>query len=266
MATTEATNPSDSSNDQSAQPIFDSNNNPIPSNPYFLNSSENPGSILVTQPLLGLKNYHSWARVMVLALIAKKKIGFVNGKIPMPDLDSPLYKDWQSYKTMFLSWMINSMQIDVSSSIMYCETRREMWIELKNLFSQGNGPKIYNLQREISHISPNQMLVTDYFTKFKRLWDQLLNFKPLPECSCGAMKILSASHDKAYVMRFLIGLNKNFDTLRSQILMTKTFPSISSLVLREESHKSIGHRGSFSSQSNTLTMYANSKGNSGNSN
>ena len=85
------------------------------------------------------------------------------------------------------------------------------------------------------------------------------------------MKILSASHDKAYVMRFLIGLNKNFDTLRSQILMTEPFPSISkvySLVLQEESHKSIGHRGSFSSQSDTVTMsmYANSKGNYCNSN
>ena len=55
--------------------------------------------------------------------------------------------------------------------------------------------------------------MTDYFTKFKRLWDQLLNFEPLLECSCGAMKILSASHDKAYVMRFLMGLNENFDTL-----------------------------------------------------
>ncbi|XP_065623545.1 uncharacterized protein LOC136064956 [Quercus suber] len=171
---------------------------------------------------------------MVLALTAKKKIGFVNGKIPMPDLDSPLYEDLQSYNTMVLSWIINSMHIDVSSSIMYCETTREMWIELKNLFFQGNGPKIYNLQREISHISQNQMSVTDYFIKFKRLWDQLLNFEPLLECSCGAMKILSASHDKAYVMRFLMGLNENFDTLRSQIFMTKPFPSISkvySLVL-----------------------------------
>jgi len=93
MVTTKATNPSDSSNDQSVEPISDSSKSPIPSNPYFLSSSENPGSILVTQPLLGLKNYHSWARVMVLALTAKKKIGFVNGKIPMPNLDSPLYKD-----------------------------------------------------------------------------------------------------------------------------------------------------------------------------
>ena len=99
---------------------------------------------------------------------------------------------------------------------MYYEIAREMWIELQNLFSQGNGLKIYNLQREISHISQNQMSVIEYYTKFKRLWDQLLNYEPFPECSFGAMKVLSASHNKAHVKRFLMGLNDNFETLRSQ--------------------------------------------------
>lgn len=126
---------------------------------------------------------------------------------------------------MLLSWMINSMHGDVSSSIMYCETAREMWIELQNAFSQGNGPKIYNLHIEISHITQNQMTVTEYYTKFKRLWDQLLNYEPLPQCSCGAMKLLNASHNKAYVLRFLMGLNENFETLRSQILTYDHFPS-----------------------------------------
>jgi len=107
---------------------------------------------------------------------------------------------------------------------MYYETAKEMWLELKNLFSQGNGPKIYNLQREISHVSQNQMIVTEYYTKFKRLWDQLLNFEPFPECSCGAMKIMSASHDIAYVMRFLMGLNENFETLRSHNSCMILFP------------------------------------------
>ena len=81
------------------------------------------------------------------------------------------------------------------------------------------------------------MTVIEYYTKFKRLWDQLLNFEPFPECSCGAMKILSASHDKAYVMRFLMGLNENYETSRSQILMLDLFPSMSkvySLVLQED--------------------------------
>ena len=165
--------------------------------------------------------------------------------------------------------MNNSMHIDVSCSIIYCETATEMWIELKNRFSQGNAPKIYNLQKEISHISQNQMSATDYFTKFKCLWDQLLNDDPLPEFSCGAMKALSASHDKAYVMRFLMGLNENFDTLRRQSLMFDPFPQISKvylLVLQEKSHKSIGHGSSFSPQPDAVAIYANCKGNSGNSN
>ena len=92
---------------------------------------------------------------MILALTAKKKIGFVNGKVIKPDLDSPLYEDWEICNTMVLSWMINLMHMDVPSSIMYCETVREMWIELQNQFSQGNGPKIYNLQKQISHLCQN---------------------------------------------------------------------------------------------------------------
>ena len=153
MASSESNNPS---NPQPSQSVLNSNNdlpnstlpnpNSTPPNPYFLSSSENPGNILVTQPLLGMRNYQSWSMAMILAFTAKKKIDFVNGKVIKPDLDSPLYEDWESCNTMVLSWMINSMHVDVSSSIMYCETARDMWIELQNQFSQGNGPKIYNLQ------------------------------------------------------------------------------------------------------------------------
>ena len=120
------------------------------------------------------------------------------------------------------------------------------------------------MQTEISQIHQNQMSVTEFYTKFKRLWDQLLNYEPMPECSCGAMKTLSNSHNKAYVIRFLMGLNESFDTVRSQILMMDPFPSISkvySLILQEESHKSVGHGNSGSSQSDTMVMYAKSKGN-----
>ena len=151
---------------------------------------------------------------MVLELTAKKKIGFMNGKIVKLDIDSPLYEDWESCNTMVLSWLINSMHVDVSSSIMYCETAREMWLELHRVFSQENGPKIYNLQQEISQITQSQLSLTEYYSKFKKLWDHLL-YEPLPACTCGAIKILSVAHEKAYVMRFLMGLNENFKIVKS---------------------------------------------------
>ena len=95
MASFESTKPSDPIQVQPSQSILNPSNDsttPNPPNPYFLSLSENPGNILVTQPLLGMKNYQSWSRAMILALTVKKKIDFVNGKISKLDLDLPLMK------------------------------------------------------------------------------------------------------------------------------------------------------------------------------
>lgn len=94
MASTETNDPINPFHTQSTHSGLNCSNDSNVSNPYFFNSIENLGNILITQPLLGMKNNHSWSRVIVLALTAKKNIGFVNGKIPMPDPDSPLYEDW----------------------------------------------------------------------------------------------------------------------------------------------------------------------------
>ena len=258
---------SDPTHTQSTQPVSNSNKETNSPNPFFLSASENPGNILVTQSLLGMKNCQSWSRAMILALTAKKKIGFMNGEIAKPDINSPLYEDWESCNTMVLSWLINSVHVDVSSNIMYCETATEMWLELQRVFSQGNGPKIYNLQQEISQITHSQLLVTEYYSKFNKLQDQLLHYEPLSACTCGAMKILSVAHKKAYVMRFLMGLNENFEIVMSQILMLEPFPSMSkvyALVLQEESHKSIGHSFAFTPKPDSVAKYVNTRGNSGN--
>ena len=103
MASPDSSNQSDPVNNHTSQPNSITNNESFPKNPYFLSSSENPGSVLVTQPLLGMQNYHSWSRAMILALTAKKKIGFINGRNPIPNPESPLYEDRQSWNTMVLS-------------------------------------------------------------------------------------------------------------------------------------------------------------------
>ena len=45
----------------------------------FLHNSDHPGMVLITAPLTG-SNYLTWSRSMKIALIAKQKLGFVNGK------------------------------------------------------------------------------------------------------------------------------------------------------------------------------------------
>lgn len=51
--------------------------------PYYIHHSDNPGFILVSQPLIG-ENYPSWSRSMLIALSVKNKAGFVDGAILEP--------------------------------------------------------------------------------------------------------------------------------------------------------------------------------------
>ena len=45
--------------------------------PYFLHHGDSPGSVLVTQSLIG-ENYNTWNRSMIMALTTKNKLGFID--------------------------------------------------------------------------------------------------------------------------------------------------------------------------------------------
>jgi len=50
-----------------------------PRNPLYLHPSNTPGSILIPQQLTGIENYTGWSNSMRVALLAKNKIGFIDG-------------------------------------------------------------------------------------------------------------------------------------------------------------------------------------------
>ncbi|MFV0960813.1 hypothetical protein QML37_31435, partial [Klebsiella pneumoniae] len=105
----------------------------LPSSPYFLHHSDNPGAILVTTLLNG-DNYSTWCRAMRMALNVKDKFGFVDGTIPKPPLSSPDCKAWHRCNDMILSWLQNSVIKSIANSIIYVVTAREVWIDLEDRF------------------------------------------------------------------------------------------------------------------------------------
>lgn len=46
-------------------------------------NSDSPSMILVSSPLNG-NNYLTWSRSMIIAIKAKDKLGFINGKCKVP--------------------------------------------------------------------------------------------------------------------------------------------------------------------------------------
>ena len=122
------------------------------SNPCQLHNGDNPGILLVIQPLNG-DNYQTWSRSMLMALTAKNKEGFVNGSIEPLNPSLASYGSWKRCDTMVLSWILNSLSKEISTSVIYLDTSIEVWKDLNERFSQSSGPRVYQLQKAIASLN-----------------------------------------------------------------------------------------------------------------
>ncbi|WOH00712.1 hypothetical protein DCAR_0520086 [Daucus carota subsp. sativus] len=216
------------------------------SHPYFLHNSDNPGTPIVTQ-LLTEQNYRQWSRAITVALSTKMKIGFINGTLVKPASNSPNYAMWSRCNDMVLSWLLNSISVEIRNSVNYFSTAKEIWDDLATRFSQSNMPRVFQLRKEIASVNQGNLSITTYFTRIKTLIAEIDNFSPLPRCICtnanctceNARRIDEYEHVMK-LSQFLMGLNDQYTAVRGQMLMMKPIPSLNqaySLLLQEESQR-----------------------------
>jgi len=215
------------------------------SSPYFLNSSDNPGAILVSCLLKG-DNYPTWRRAMMNALRAKNKLSFVDGSLLKLEEDNKEIQVWEKYNSMVISWIFNALTSELHDSVAYVDSAYEMWGELQERFSQGNVPRIHELKREICLAQQKDLTVAVYYTKLKGFWDELSAYSTVPLCSYGVGKEIWAERETEKVHQFLMGLNDQYGIIRSQILNMEPFPSINkayAFVTKEEKQLAIASIG-----------------------
>uniref|UniRef100_A0A2N9HUI6 CCHC-type domain-containing protein n=1 Tax=Fagus sylvatica TaxID=28930 RepID=A0A2N9HUI6_FAGSY len=182
---------------------------------------------------------------MVMALSAKNKLGFINGTITKPAASAKVeLEQWIRCNDMIKSWLLNSISPDIYSSVIYCDLASEIWTDLKERFSQVNGPRLFELDQSIHNLVQDTMSVTTYFTKLKSLWEELSALRTIPICTCGSSKeIIQYQHYQRFI-KFLMGLNDSYGPTRSQILLMDPLPSVNrayALILQEERQRNISH-------------------------
>ncbi|KAL5787410.1 hypothetical protein ACOSP7_004359 [Xanthoceras sorbifolium] len=171
------------------------------SNPYFTHHSDHPGLVLISKPLNG-DNYSTWKRAMTLALNSKNKLGFVNGSIKAPseETDPEGYATWSRCNDMVHSWIVNTLNPDISDSVIYYSTAHEVWEDL-----------------HIAYRRQEQLPISTYYTKMKRLWDELASYNDATH---------GAQQDQQKLMQFLMGLNDSSSAIHGQILLMNPLPSV----------------------------------------
>ena len=95
----------------------------------------------------------------------------------------------------------------------------------------------------ISSFKQGELTVTNYFTQLKILWDELDLFCLLStyscasKCTCNSLVNVSKYKAQDQIIKFLRGLNDNYSTVRTQILLMDPLPSLNkvcSLVTQQE--------------------------------
>ncbi|KAF3433389.1 hypothetical protein FNV43_RR24491 [Rhamnella rubrinervis] len=115
--------------------------------PYYIGSNDGTGAMLVTHILDG-NNYYSWARSMRRALRIKNKLGFIDGTLSAPTHpNDPLMEHWLRCNDIVITWIQNTMAVDIKCSTVYAETAHQLWLELEQRFAQHNAPRIYEIKQ-----------------------------------------------------------------------------------------------------------------------
>jgi len=107
----------------------------------YLHHSNNPNYGLTGELLTG-GNYAQWRRSCEVSLSAKNKMSFVTGGFPKPTNESAYFPLWERCNSMVISWLLHSVSKDIASSIIYAPTAEQIWQDLSQRFSFGQGTKI----------------------------------------------------------------------------------------------------------------------------
>ncbi|XP_041009494.1 uncharacterized protein LOC121253559 [Juglans microcarpa x Juglans regia] len=140
-----------------------------PNNPYRVDSGDNTTITLIID-LLTSENYVIWSLAMRWALRARNKLGFINGTlIRLASSEDPLFNACDRCNDMVGTWIQNSISAIVKSSVAFVENAQDIWDELRDHFTQQNGPRIFQLKMSLASLQQEQDPVNIYYGKLKTL-------------------------------------------------------------------------------------------------
>lgn len=87
---------------------------------------------------------------MLNAPQAKRKIGFINGTVKLPPVDSSNYDSWVAVNSMVIGWIRASIDPKVKSSVTFVSDASQLWAGLKQRFSVGNKVRIHQLKAQLA--------------------------------------------------------------------------------------------------------------------
>ncbi|XP_048633129.1 uncharacterized protein LOC106359481 [Brassica napus] len=175
----------------------------VSATPYSMHASDNLGAMITSVTLTG-ENYGEWSSEMTNALRAKRKLGFVNGTIPMLLANDSNVELWLSVNLMIVGWIHTSIE-----------------------------PR-----EQLASCRQDGKSVIEFFGRLSKLWEELDMYSPLPSCTCGAAPEIEKAREAEKMHQFVMGLDESrFEGICQSIVSSDSEMDIGEIyakVVREE--------------------------------
>lgn len=177
--------------------------------------------------LEGVKNYLSWSRRALLILRTKGLEGYVKGGVSEPeDTTGSEWKKWSVIDSTVEAWLLNSLTPSIAAAVETLSSASEVWKTLETMYSgKGNVMLMAQIEDRINELKQGDKSVVEYVAKIQHLWADLDHYDPLElshsECVAAAKKWI----ERRRVMKFLKGLNSEFEGRRAGLFHQPALPS-----------------------------------------
>ncbi|XP_024031744.1 uncharacterized protein LOC112094601 [Morus notabilis] len=197
--------------------------------------------IQITTIRLNGENFLRWSQSVRMYIRRRGKIGYLTGEKKEPTQEDPSHPTWDAENSMVMTWLVNSMEEEISSNYMCYHTAKKLWDNINQIYSDlRNQSPVYELTLKLREICQGEGSVTKYFNSLRPLWQDLdlfsdYEWKSPKDCN-HYKKIVEDNR----IFKFLIGLNVEFDKVRGRIIGRQPLTSLGevfSKVRREESHR-----------------------------
>ncbi|KAJ7951046.1 Retrovirus-related Pol polyprotein from transposon TNT 1-94 [Quillaja saponaria] len=203
-------------------------------------SNDNP-SLQISPMKFDGNNFLAWSRSCLLFIQARGLYGYVIGSKRKPADGDPLLESWISENSLVMSWLINSMQPQISRGYLLLDSADKMWTALCQTYSQvGNDIQVFELRKKLHETKQGELTIAQYFAELSGLWQELdyyQEYQPVHPADAASYKKVV---DKERVYDFLAGLNLEYDQIRVQVLGRDPFPNLRqtyAYVQQEESRR-----------------------------
>ncbi|KAH9744843.1 retrotran gag 3 domain-containing protein [Citrus sinensis] len=143
-----------------------------PTQTQTLNTDTHPVQITIIR--LNRDNYLRWSQSIRMYIRGRGKLGYRTRDKKATATEDPMYATWDAENSIVMTWLVNSMDEDISSNYLCYSTATKLWDNMNQMYyNLGNQSQVYELTLKLGEIRQGKDSVTKYFNSLKRLWQDL---------------------------------------------------------------------------------------------